>query len=89
MHAKPRGYHQARICDKDQQSEDGDEYKGRLAHLNQEHMRSRRCYQTTTNASNISHIPTSTGALHRCIRYERNASQVNVISGPMFGGLAS
>ena len=52
------------------QSEDGEEYKGGPAHHNQKNMSPRRCHQTTTNASNISHIPTLTGASHRCSRYE-------------------
>ena len=68
MHANPRGYHQLRICDKNQLSEDGEEYKAD------------QLYQTTTNAFNISHIPTLTSASHRCSRYERTASQVSVIS---------
>ena len=62
------------------QSEDGEEYKGRPAHPNQEHLSSRRFHQTTTNASSIPHTPTLTCASHRCSRYERNASQVNVMS---------
>ena len=65
---------------KNHQSEDGEECKGRPAHLNQENMSSGCCHQTMTNASSISQIPTLTGASHRCSRYERNASQVNVLS---------
>ena len=48
--------------------------------LNQENISSGRCRRTMTNAYCISHIPTSTGASHRCSRYERNGSRVNVIS---------
>ena len=70
----------AYMMENSQQSEDGEENKSRPAHLNQENMSFRRCHQTTTNASNISHFQTLTGASHRCRRYERKALQLNVIS---------